>query len=437
MISMTAPTGKKIFLLSDPVEDWPRTWNDYKKNYQATFAAELMYPMINNYEVMPWPSRIFLGKFKLENNDTPQSIPKEYATQIQIMVNSLNDIPISKNKVTGSHGIGVLLSNSLMFQRVADRDKLKDPELSDLYGLFLPLLKRGIPVETVHMENLKYNSLKYIKVLLMTYSNMKPHSSEVHDYLAKWVKNGGVIIYVSKDDDEFQNVKEWWNSYGNNYRTPIEDLINKLEIKYNTEQCCYSSGKGKFIFIKNNPGEFVTKPNNDSSFVKIVKDSYQIYAKAGMLITKNNFYLERGNYILAAVMDESRDTSALHVKGPVIDLFSPNLPVISEKTVKPGEQSFLYSLKSNVTHKAPKVLCSSARIYNAKKMKNSYSFLAKGPFETMNVMRILLPKQPNKIIIDEGKTRIDSDNYDWSSATNTLLLRLDNISHGRKIKIEW
>lgn len=157
MISMTAPTNKKIFLLSDPVEDRPRTWDDYKKNYEATFTAELMYPTINNYEVMPWPSRIYLGKFKQENNDSPQPIPKEYATQMQVMTNSLNDMPISQNKVSGTHGIGVLLSNSLMFQRYPYHDDREDPDLSDLYGLFLPILKRGIPVETVHMENLEYN----------------------------------------------------------------------------------------------------------------------------------------------------------------------------------------------------------------------------------------------------------------------------------------
>src|SRR5690606_40363593 len=44
MESMTAPTGKKVFFLTDPIEDWPRTWDDYKRNYQATFTAQLLYP---------------------------------------------------------------------------------------------------------------------------------------------------------------------------------------------------------------------------------------------------------------------------------------------------------------------------------------------------------------------------------------------------------
>ena len=40
MLSMTAPTGRKLFFLTDPVEDWPRDWADYKKNYQATLLQK-------------------------------------------------------------------------------------------------------------------------------------------------------------------------------------------------------------------------------------------------------------------------------------------------------------------------------------------------------------------------------------------------------------
>ncbi|RYE24398.1 MAG: hypothetical protein EOP42_22335, partial [Sphingobacteriaceae bacterium] len=61
MVSMTAPTGRKIFFLTDPIEDRQHSWDDYKVNYQATFTAQLLYPMVNNYEVMPWPSRIYQG----------------------------------------------------------------------------------------------------------------------------------------------------------------------------------------------------------------------------------------------------------------------------------------------------------------------------------------------------------------------------------------
>src|SRR5690606_37013285 len=68
MISMIQPTGKKIFLLTDPIEDRSRTWDDYKRNYQATFTAKLLYPSVADYEVMPWPDRIYRGRFPVENS---------------------------------------------------------------------------------------------------------------------------------------------------------------------------------------------------------------------------------------------------------------------------------------------------------------------------------------------------------------------------------
>ena len=64
MESMTAPTRRKVFFLTDPIEDRPRDWQDYKRNYQATFTAKLLYPRNNNYEVMPWPDRIYEGLYR-------------------------------------------------------------------------------------------------------------------------------------------------------------------------------------------------------------------------------------------------------------------------------------------------------------------------------------------------------------------------------------
>ena len=40
MFSMIKPTGKKVFFLTDPIEDWPRSWEDYKRNYEAVFTAQ-------------------------------------------------------------------------------------------------------------------------------------------------------------------------------------------------------------------------------------------------------------------------------------------------------------------------------------------------------------------------------------------------------------
>ena len=110
------------------------------------------------------------------------------------------------------------MSNSLMFQRFPTHNGYEDPQLANFYGQTLPLLKRGIPVKTVHIENVPFaETLKDINVLVMSYSNMKPMDQTAHDYIAKWVKNGGVLMYCGRDEDDFQSVQEWWNTNGNEF----------------------------------------------------------------------------------------------------------------------------------------------------------------------------------------------------------------------------
>ena len=75
MKSMTAPLNRKMYFLTDPIEDRAKDWLDYKINYQATFAAQLMYPMVDTYEVMPWPDRIYQGLYRIRKNAFPALIP--------------------------------------------------------------------------------------------------------------------------------------------------------------------------------------------------------------------------------------------------------------------------------------------------------------------------------------------------------------------------
>ena len=439
MVSMTAPTGRKLFFLTDPVEDRPRNWADYKQNYQATFTAELLYPMVNNYEVMPWPERIYTHPYKLANSDSSVLIPKYYSTQMQVMINVLNDMPLSPNKVSGINGIGVLMSNSLMFQRFPTHNGFEDPQFSNFYGQTLPLLKRGIPVQTVHMENLAYaNTLKNIKVLVMSYSNMKPNSPQVHQYIANWVKQGGVLIYCGRDNDPYQSVMEWWDTKGNKYTAPSQHLFKLLNIDTTDNKKGYKVGKGMVYIIRQNPKEFVLQANNDDNYINLVKKAYEKDAHAGKITYKNSLYLERGPYDIVSVMNENADSKPYTIKGPVIDLFDPQLPVLTQKTVPPGEQSLLYALNRVANKKQPKVLASASRIYDEHIQVDSYSFVAKSPINTVNSMRVLLPVRPKNIKVTNSAGKIISDvKSSWDTSTHTLYLGFDNSPDGIKVNLKW
>lgn len=440
MESMTAPTGRKVFFLTDPIEDRPRDWADYKKNYQATFTAKLLYPNNNNYEVMPWPDRIYEGLYRTStNSDEKGRIPRFYSTQMQVMINSLNDMPLSDNKVSGSSGISVLMANSLMFQRapkpVAGYD---DPQLSNFYGLALPLLKRGVPVHLLHLENVSYpKSWENTKVLLMSYSNMKPLEPEVHQYIADWVKNGGMLVYSTCDTDPFQTVREWWNTGVNNYKTPSAHLFSQMGLELEPPEGVYAYGKGKVYILRKDPKEYVLEEASDKDFIATVMRIYEEDAKAGSLAFKNNFYLERGPYDLVSVLDESVSDDPYVVKGMLIDLFDPTLPILTEKKVYPGEQAYLYNIGRVSNPEKPRVLAAAARIYDEKIGARDYSFVAKSPVNTTNVMRILLPEAPKVTVSDIEGNETKDIKYEWDEKSKTCLLRFENDPKGVCVTLEW
>ncbi len=440
MESMTEPTGRKMFFLTDPIEDWPRDWVDYKRNYEATFTAQLLYPMIADYEVMPWPDRIYEGLYRTSaNSDERQQIPRFYSTQMQVMINSLNQMPLSDNKLNGSSGIGVLMSNSLMFQRFPTHDGYEDPQLANFYGQALPLLKRGVPVKTVHIENTSYpETWKDVKVLVMTYSNMKPLDPEAHTHIANWVKNGGVLIYSGRDDDPFQTVQEWWNTKGNSFKSPSEHLFKQLNIEAKPGNGKYQVGKGTVYVIRQDPKEFVLNEGGDKPYIDVVKNAYENAAKVGQLQFKNHFYLERGPYDIIAVMDEGASNSAFRAKGPVIDLYNPQLPVLSEKVVEPGTQAFLFNISRVENKKHPQVLATAARVYDEVVKNRSYSFLTKSPMNTTNSMRVLLPVEPTKVVVkDQNGNTLSDIKSSWDKQSSTCFLSFENSPDGINVQLEW
>ncbi|MDR3194183.1 MAG: hypothetical protein LBT76_02685 [Tannerella sp.] len=463
MESMTRPTGRKMFFLTDPIEDWPRDWPDYKKNYQATFTAQLLYPMIADYEVMPWPDRIYEGLYKTGvDSEEKERIPRFYSTQMQVMINTLNSMPVSENKVSGSHGIAVLMANSLMFQRFPTHGKkpevtkegqskglnmgsmqnmaesFEDPQLSSFYGQTLPLLKRGVPVSIVHLENVAYpDTWKGIRVLVMSYSSMKPMEPTAHRHVADWVKGGGTLVYCGRDDDAYQTVQEWWNTGGNSYDAPSGHLFELMGIDRAAREGSYGYGAGTVCVIRRNPKEFVLAANQDSQLIDRVKTLYEQGARGGKLMFKNSFYLERGPYRIVSVMDESVDDRPYVLTGRFIDLFDPLLPVLTRKEVQPGEQAYLYDLKQADDGGKPQVLATAARIYDEQTVKNSYSLTARSPLNTTNVMRILLPGVPVEYTACNAQGEPVEVQSAWDSDSKTCFLSFENHPDGIRIELKW
>ena len=432
MKSMTAPLNRRTYFLTDPIEDRARDWQDYKRNYQATFAAQLMYPDVDTYEVMPWPDRIYQGLYEVSGTNRKERISRDYSTQMQVLINSLNDIRTSDERISGTHGIGVLMANSMMFQRFPNHNGYDDPQFSSFYGQTLPLLKRGIPVELVHMENTPFKeTFNDLQVLVMSYSNMKPMKPEYHTYLADWVKKGGVLIYCGEDIDPYQTVLEWWNTEGNQYDAPSEHLFEQMGMQRKPEDGTYRCGKGKVIVIREDPKHFVLQADNDKKYIETVASAYTHRTKKDIEY-KNNFVVERGPYLVASVLDESVSDAPLTLSGLFIDLFDKDLPVLTQKRIFPGEQGYLYNVEKVKSKKKAKVLCGASRIYDERQTKKCYSFVAKSPLHTTNVSRALLPAKPVRVEVNGMNVQPE-----WDERSRTILLRFENNPDGVNVRIEW
>ena len=443
MESMTAPTRRKVFFLTDPIEDRPRDWQDYKRNYQATFTAKLLYPRNNNYEVMPWPDRIYEGLYRTSpHSDQRERIPRFYSTQMQVMINTLNQMPLSmKNRVSGNQGISVMMANSLMFQCGPTHfNNYYDPQLSNFYGLALPLLKRGVPVGITHLENVGYaETWNDVKVLLMTYSNMKPLDPAAHEHLAQWVRNGGVLVYCGRDNDPYQRVEEWWNTRGRHYEAPSDHLFESLGIRPSGDRADYKVGRGHVYVLRQDPKEFVMQTEGDVDFLSVVKRAYEHSAKAGRLKWKNHFYLERGVYTLLSVM-EGEGPVADHdvtLKGEYIDLFDPELPVLHEKTVSPGEQAFLIDLKKVKQRSLPQVVATAARVSDEVRTEDSYRLTVKSPIETTNSMCVLLPAEPKTVKVTNAQGESQACRQRWEKGSRILHLSFENHPDGIRVELSW
>ncbi|WP_052487169.1 hypothetical protein [Gordoniibacillus kamchatkensis] len=220
-------------VLHDPIEDNPNyTWSDYKVNYRDTVVASLLHPHVSRYEICPWPHRVFEGAYPKEDGDGKETIPPDYATELVTVMHALRDMhrhdALPSADATG--GIGLLLANSAMFQR-GDYDPGRAEEgfkydgtvdgklsasqeaklnWSEFYGLALPLVKHGIPLRTVQLDNLLHfpGYLDGYRVLLLSYEFMKPEHAGLHQVLAQWIREGGVLVYIGDGSDPFHRVKD-------------------------------------------------------------------------------------------------------------------------------------------------------------------------------------------------------------------------------------
>ncbi|MEG1587472.1 MAG: hypothetical protein RR346_11440, partial [Bacteroidales bacterium] len=220
----------------------------------------------------------------------------------------------------------------------------------------------------------------------------------------------------------------------NAYTTPSNHLFEQMQIALSPEEGAYRFGKGTVYVLRNDPKEYVLTENGDKKLIETVENLYEQNADAGKLEYKNNFYLSRGAYDLVSVLEESVSDTPYLIEGELVDLFDPTLPVYRSRQIQPGEQAFFLNIDRIEDKNKPQVLASAGRSYNEIRNSNSYSFISKGPADTYNATRVLLPVKPEKVMINSTEQNVADL---WDTNSNTCLLRFDNSPEGVKVEFSW
>lgn len=433
MQNLVRATGRSVWYLNDPIEDNPNhDWTDYRVNWESTMVASLFQPDVWQYEVAPWPERVFGGRYpRSVPREERQSMPTNYAVEVQTVINTLNHM--KQPRVAwdcGTPGIGVIASDSLMFQR--GEPTPSDPHLGNFYGLAMPLLKRGVPVTPVQLENVVVKDyLKGFRALLLSYDGQKPLSPEVHGSLADWVKRGGALVVCDADADPYLKVREWWNSSGRTYATPRNHLFEQLGINDSiTADEFHPVGKGGVIWLRERPVKCSSSVDGANRLVETTRKA----AEAVRLKWRETNYLllRRGPYVIAAGMDESISNDARELRGRFVNLFDPELRVRTEVSLKPGSRFFLLDL-DEARERKPHLLASACKALLLEEKQNTLRYAVEGVGDTPAIVLIESSKAPQRVMLD-GKPL---ENIEYSAKEKLLWIRFQNDVTPRELSVEF
>lgn len=475
MQELVKGTDKEVWFLQDPVEDNPEHgWEEYEDKYKKTLTAALFWPDVDHYEVCPWPNRVFKGRYPrkvglaegmipTEDMEGAKNIPDTYATFLASMIQTLGDMTKGENE-TEKDAVGVFLADSCMYQRTypdhvehhgqkinlsgmedwmnrlifqkeEERQLLLSMEkmeyaykeccaFPDWFGLTLPLLKYGLPIQPVYFDHMvRYDEyLRKYRYLILSYEFMKPESEEFHHKLVEWVKQGGTLFYIGKDFDPYNYLQEWWQKFFCD--TPAQHLFAEFGMDKEPANGCYRIGEGNVLVWNEVPALL--------SVNEAIADKYRNWIREGLKMGGyhwkmcNYLSVRRNPYIVIASMQESDMGSVYTKEGLFVDLYEDKYPVVERVLVEPGQEKLLFDLEK--IKEDVRIIATAARIENMVCENGQLSIEAKAIDHIQVNMRIRLPGKPEDLCAhtESGKNMELQSVWDEKSRTVLLSYRSNN-----------
>ena len=492
MQELVKGTGRRMWFLNDPIEDLPSyTWENYEYNYRKTAAASLLHPHIWHYEICPWPHRVFDGRYpRFQPNiakkdetsyETDQSrpIPGSYSTLLSGMFQLFGDMEQKEFCFEGAgDSVGICMSDSGLFQRtfpdgivngrkLGDRfamakhkntgnpvdeeaaealmkeiredeslllDFIQSDAFPQFYGMSLPLLKYGLPVRPVQLDNVRRFAgyLDTLKVLILSYEYIKPEAPDINTAVLSWVMNGGTLLYIGDGSDPFHRIDSWWRKSG--YENPARHLFRLAGMEETPEDGVYPAGNGKIVVWNMVPAKICLSRELAQEYRYKVKDALESLGLSWEF--RNDLTLHRGPYIISAVMDESVTDEKKVWEGLFADLGENDYPVITHKEIGPDETALLFDFDT-IREETFRVIGTSARVLDAQTDDGGFQLKLKTADKIRAYTRVRLPQKAAAALAVDAQGQHVPMEVNWDDASRTLLLCYDSHSEEVTVTGRW
>lgn len=187
--------------------------DDARRWMRQQVVASFMFPQISSFSLVTDLEQ-FVGK-----------MTSPYGVEVYAVARTAEQIaaePVRKFDA-GSAGFAILYSDSLTWQLQPPSPASPD----DLLGLCLPLVKRGVPIELLNIDQVRSTAdLRDIRAIALSYDALKPKSVESQRALADWVRAGGQLLIVGGTDPYSSAADAWWRVAG--HSSPTAALFREL-----------------------------------------------------------------------------------------------------------------------------------------------------------------------------------------------------------------
>ena len=431
--NLVVDTDLKLYLLADPVEDDPQfKWDEYGKWYKECLAAKLMFPTVSRYEVMPWPDRIFLPGYSI-GGGTPGPAP--YRTVLMSCLTALQNIPpgTRQDVSPGTKGIGMLIGDSAMWQN--SNHPVQDPFM----GLLIPVLKKGIPVDSVPIERSgDTDYMKNFRLLMLSYEAWKPQTKAHHDNLLQWVQNGGLLL-VFDTKDTFDGIDMFWKQQG--FATPQAQLLNKIGVSYGFTGDNVTAGgvsyfhkpfgRGHVVVSSLSPKTFVDEKTAQQKYLPLLRACFTKHL--GQTLDEPRFLTaRRGDFLIAHTFDTTRT-----IDGTFIDIFDENLPVVKNPHMPPNTSQILFDISDKISGTTPTLLSTTYRLMGKKERPNETTFFIAGPAGTQGRAKLCAGYKKLKKIEARTKDGKPTPTSFTEHPDATVLIKFPYNPKGTGFKVTW